>query len=242
MPVKTRLRSVILWPFEAQAAHAGTLGVILRPALPTEASRQSNAMKVGYLSVQAGDHLAVREQWRPVEDGEQGWLETATGDRAVIRWDRGTDECYCEPAGDRVPKLEESVGLFHERNGFRPAREMPTWATQKWLEVLAVDILPLSSLSSEDWSAVGLGDSPATLATLLSLHQQPVTRYWSPQDADKFRDSDAYASWLERGADPWVSRIRVRRLPVGAYAWYIDGRKWERQESPNPEPYGTGRF
>ena len=225
-----KLRSVILLPFEAEALHSGGLGAFLRPVPTQEDVKNSNSMKIGFLTLKPGDHLAVREDFA-IRDDLDGvaWLETQGGDRAVVRYDFSTEDCYCEPAEGRQPNYHPEEGI-----NIQPGKEMPTWATQRWLEVVSVDDKPLNGLTQLEWASAGMACMPITAESLLTVHKASVYPFLGMVPVrprtDKTLDEQAYANWQNPGADPLVRVIQVKALPPDTYEWDKERRRWVLQE------------
>lgn len=158
-----------------------------------------------------GNHLWVRETWRPVGPWE------CRKDGATIQY--RADQSYIRQTGwpDNF-----RIGTSERRNKWHPSIHMPRWVSRITLEVTAVRVERLQDISNEDAIAEGLLPDRASRALpYLNPEPCPLGSAWRcPGGNTIYPTSIARYGYREL----WDS-INARRKN-GAYAWAKNPWVW----------------
>lgn len=136
---------------------------------------------------QPGDRLWVREAWA-LPAGVDGRLEPGAA-LSQVRY-----------LADEEPSPQSGEGVREE---FRPAREMPQWASRLTLEISAVRLEQLQAISPADLEAEGGMWRGGTSKPDAEADREGFARWWSEVNAARGN------RWAH---NPWVWVVEFRRV------------------------------
>jgi hypothetical protein len=152
-----------------------------------------------YAPWEPGDHLWVREAWRPVMEAWNSCVEYRAGGTPLDGPDRDLVASVSRLAL-RMPGLSDE-GKARHSEAWHPSIHMPRWASRLTLRVTEVRVERLQSISEEDAAMEGLRDD-LTIDVSRHAYRAQFAVLWDHINGDR-------ASWA---ANPWVWVVGFERV------------------------------